>query len=642
MAQTAQKMRFEAETQKILDLMVSSVYSKKEIFLRELISNSSDALDKLRFKSLTQKNLVKGDEKPEIRLEADPKKRTLAVHDNGIGMTKKELIENIGTIAKSGTEELIQKMQKQKNKEHIAEFIGKFGVGFYSVFMVTDRVEIITLKAGEKQAFQWESKGDGTYTIQDGSRDKNGTSVILYLKKSDPEDGLEDFTEPFTLKNIVKQYSDFISYPIVMKEETEEVEKDKDGKPIEGGKKNKIIEDKTLNSMKPIWTRPKNEVKKEEYNEFYKYISHDWNEPFRTITFQAEGRIEYTALLFLPSKAPFDLFYQNYKSGLRLYVKRVLIVEDMDELLPTYLRFVKGVVDSSALSLNISRELLQKDVHISVIKKGLTNKVISTLKQIFEKERDKYLEFWKEFGLALKEGVSSDFENKDKLVQLLLYPSSFSDDKLTSLKEYVGRMLDDQKSIYYVTGDSREVAESSPHLETFKRKGYEILYMLDPLDEFVTQSIGEFESKKIISVEEAAKELVDEKEVKKDQEKMADFLKTIQSALDAHIKEVQITKNLISYPACVIRDDAGLSLHLEKLLRKSGQNMPPSKRILQLNPDHPIIQKLHEKFKLNKDDPTIKEYAELLHNYAIIAEGGDIVNTNNFGKLMSKIMEKAI
>ena len=647
-----EKFEFQAETKKLLNLMVSSIYSNKEIFLRELISNASDALDKLRFEALTRPELLKSDEKQEIRIQYDKKEKTLTIEDNGIGMTRSEVIKNIGTIARSGTEELIQKMQKSNKQDHgqqRPEMIGQFGVGFYSVFMVAEKVTLVTRKAGGSQAVRWTSSGTGSYEVEETSKDSHGTSIVLHLKKSEPDSGLEDFTESYIIERIVKKYSDFIAYPIILRDEKQEPEKDKDGKVIKDGKTKLVVEDRTLNSMKPIWTRPKSEVKDEEYNEFYKHIAHDWNKPFRVIPFKAEGRIEYASLLFLPAQAPFDLFYQNYESGLQLYVKKILIVDSLKDLLPTYLRFIKGVVDSPSLPLNISREMLQKDVHISIIKKGLTSKILSTLKQIFEKEREEYVSFWKEFGVALKEGLTSDYENKEKLVNLLLYPSSFSEDKLTSLKEYKERMPGGQKNIYYVAGDSREVAESSPHIEIFKEKGFEILFLLDPIDEMVIQSVGEFDGKKLLSVESGAEELTDEKE-KKEKEKdlkeketeMSDFLKHLQTKLDQHVKEVKVTDRLISAPACVVNDSMGLSPHLEKLLRKSGQDAPASKRVLELNPKHPIVTKLHTRFKNDKKDPVVEEYGELLYGYGMLSEGGEVLNIGKFSKLISKVMEKAI
>ncbi len=644
---------FQAETQRLLELMIHSVYSSKEIFLRELISNASDAIDKLKFEGLTNKALIPANAQFEIRIEIDKEERTLAIMDNGIGMNREELINNIGTIAKSGTYEMLQKMQQDKATNQ-TDLIGQFGVGFYSVFIVADKVSLITKKAGTSEAIQWESSsGDGTYTITEGSKEEHGTSIILHLKEADPENGLDDFTEFYTLQNIVKKYSDFINYPIMMKEEREEVEKDKDGKPVEGGKKEKIIEDKTINSMQPIWLRPKNKVTEEEYNKFYMHIAHDWTDPLKAIPFHAEGRVEYVALLFIPSRAPFDLFYQTYKTGLKLYVKKVLIQEDFEDMLPTYLRFVKGIIDSPTLPLNLSRELLQKDVHINFIKKGLTNKILSILSEMFKKDKEKYLTFWKEFGQAMKEGISSDFENKDKIMNLLLFPSSFSETELVGFKEYVERMPSNQKSIYYITGESREVAENSPMVETFKEKGFEVFYFVDAIDSFIIQSLSEFGNKKFVSVETGKDELSDdqdkekkEKELKKQQDSMSNFLETLQKHLDAYVKKVILTDTLVSAPVCIVNDieagGAGMNPHLEKMLRRSGQEMPATKRILQLNTKHPTIKKLHERYQTNADDPIVAEYADLLYSYSMIVEGGELKSTASFGKNMASVMEKAL
>ena len=647
---TSEKFEFQTETKKLLNLMISSIYSNKEIFLRELISNSSDALDKLKFEALTKTDLLPKDKLLEIFIRSNKKEHTLSIEDNGIGMTKDEVIKNIGTIAKSGTEELVKKMQKQEgNEQMLTEMIGQFGVGFYSVFMVADKVEMLTKKAGRNQAVKWTSRGDNKYTIEEHEKQEPGTLITLYLKKMDQKLGIEDFTDQYVLEGIIKKYSDFIHYPIKLEYETEEPEKDKDGKPIKDGKSKTVIENKVVNSMKPIWSRPVKEVKKEEYNEFYKHIAHDWQEPLENILYHAEGRIEYTALLFLPSRAPFDLFYQSYESGLQLYVRKILIVDHFEELLPKYLRFVKGVVDSPSLPLNISREMLQKDIHIGIIKKGLTNKILSTLKKMFEKERDRYILFWKEFGPALKEGLSFDFENKEKLTEILLFYSSFSKEKLTSLKEYCDRMPQNQKNIYYVAGDTREIAENSPHIEIFKSKGFEILYLLDPIDQMVGQYIGEYDKKKFLPVETAHTDLFDEKDkekkekdLKEKQEKMSDFLKQIQNKLDKDIKEVRLTDRLILAPACIVSDGMGLSPQLEKLFRQSGQQVPESKKILELNGSHPIVTKLYTRFQNDKEDTMIEEYSELLLGYSVITEGGEIVNTGKFGKLFSKVLENAI
>ena len=644
-------MEFKAETKRLLEMMIHSVYSSKEVFLRELISNASDAIDKLKFAALTDKKLAIDNTTFEIRIERDKDNRILSVVDNGIGMTQEELIENIGTIAKSGTLEMLEKMQaSKKSKEEMTELIGQFGVGFYSVFIVADKVAVATKKAGDSKATLWKSTGDGTYTISPHNKKDHGTEVILHLKPADPENGLDDFVDQYVIESTIKKYSDFIAYPIQMKTEREEIEKDDKGQPIKDGKKETIIEDKTLNSQKPIWTRPTNEVKQEEYNEFYKHISHDWTDPMKVIPFSAEGRVDYKALLFLPSKAPFDLFYQNYQFGLRLYAKKVLIQDNFEDLLPSYLRFVKGIVESPGLPLNISREMLQKDAHINFIKKGLTNKILSSLTEIFNKDKDTYKKFWTEFGQALKEGVSADFENKDKLLNLLLFSSSMVEEQ-TSLKDYVSRMKPNQKSIYYIVGESIGIVESSPQLEPFKEKGIEVLYLTDPIDSFIAPTLPEFEKKQFVAVSEGKEELIDEKD-KESKEKeltdkkneMNDFLKALHKPLEEYVKEVTITDTLVSAPVCLVNDKEGMGMnpYLEKLLKKSGQEVPTIKRIIQLNPQHTIVTKLYDSYKKDKNDPLIAEYAELLYTYATILEGGELKNAARVAESMSNLMMKGL
>ncbi|MDY7096468.1 MAG: molecular chaperone HtpG, partial [Acidobacteriota bacterium] len=489
--------QFKAETKQLLDLMIHSLYTNKEIFLRELISNASDALDRLRFEALTSPELTAGDDQLEIRLETDPEARTLTIRDNGIGMNRDEVIANIGTIAKSGTRELVEKLKKSKSAESAAQLIGQFGVGFYSAFMVADKVELITRRAGEDGATFWSSSGDGKYKIGDAERDQRGTTITLHLKPADSEDGMEDFTDRYIVGRVVRRYSDFVSYPIILKDEREEVEKDEDGNPKPDGKKETVVEDKVLNSQKPIWTRPADEVTEEEYNEFYKHISHDWNEPMKHFSFRAEGRIEYQALLFIPSTAPYDYYYHGYEFGLQLYVRRVMIMDKCEDLLPRYLRFAKGVVDSSDLPLNISRQRLQEDRHITQIRRWLTKKILDTLAETQRDNPEDYRKFWDEFGRSIKEGIGSDWDNKDKIVSLLLFQSTADPEKLTTLDEYVERMGEDQKEIFYITGESRAVVESSPHLEAFKEKGIEVLLLTDTVDELMVQSLTEHQDKRL-------------------------------------------------------------------------------------------------------------------------------------------------
>jgi molecular chaperone HtpG len=647
---SAEKFQFQAESKQILEMMIHSIYTHKEIFLRELVSNASDALDKLRIEALTNPALVSTDIPAEIRVACDKDKRTLTVSDTGIGMSREEVIQNIGTIARSGTRELVKKLKESKDAEASTGLIGQFGVGFYSVFMAADRVTLVTRRAGETAATMWESAGDGEFTVQDAEKPSHGTEITLHLKPADEEAGMPDFTDPWTIKDIVKRYSDFINYPVVMKEEREEVEKDAEGKPVKDGKKTKIVEDKTLNSMKPIWTKKESEVTEEEYADFYKHISHDWTAPLKTVTLKAEGTIEFHSLLFLPSKAPFDFWYQGYQTGLQLYVRRVMIMEHFEELLPSYLRFVKGVVESSDLPLNLSRETLQHDRHVALIKKRVTGKILSTLADMQEKETEKYLEFWKEFGNALKEGVSADAENKTKISELLLFQSTADASKLTNLRDYVKRMQPGQEEIYYLTGDSRKILENSPHLEAFKQKNIEVLFLVDPVDELLTGSLNEFDGKKLKSAGKGSVELGSDEEKDKarkerdeKQKDYADLFKVMQEKLSEQFKEVRLSSRLVTQPACIVSDEFEMSPTLEKLLKKSGMGQQQAvKRILEVNGGHPVLRKLKDLYDVDPNSSRIGEYAELLAGYAMIAEGMELPDPSRFTGLMVKLMETSL
>jgi molecular chaperone HtpG len=471
MSAATETLAFQAETKALLHLVTHSLYTEKDIFLRELISNASDALDRLRFESLTNHDLLEGNDRFEIRLEVDRARRTLTISDSGIGMSREQVIENIGTIAKSGTAELRRLLEEKGTAEDAAALIGQFGVGFYSAFMVADRVRLITRPAGGSVAVEWQSEGDGTYSIRESEKAERGTSITLYLKNPDPDAGIQDFTDSWRLSAIIKKHSDFIAYPIILKRERTQ---DADPKEV-------VVEDSTVNSMKPLWTRSPAEVKPEDYTEFYKHLSNDWTEPLRVIHFRAEGTFEYDALLYIPTKAPYDLYYAGAERGLRLFAKRVMIMEKCEDLLPHYLRFMKGVVDARDLPLNISRQRLQQDHHISRMRKRLTTKVLDSLTEMFEKDRDRYLNVWKEFGPAIKEGVSSDFDNKDRLIPLLLFASSQDPQELTTVKDYVARMKPEQEQIYYMTGESTTMIENSPHLEAIRERGYEVLYMVSSM-----------------------------------------------------------------------------------------------------------------------------------------------------------------
>src|SRR5215510_6396362 len=611
---------FQAEARQVLDLMIHSLYTNKEIFLRELISNASDALDRLRFEALSKPELIGADEKLEISIETDPKARTLTISDNGIGMSRDEVIANIGTIAKSGTRELLQTLRERKSSDMVATLIGQFGVGFYSAFMVADRVTLLTRRAGEEKACQWESSGDGTFTIVDASKFTRGTSIVLHLKNFEEDAEVGDFTDKWVIERIVKRYSDFVAYPVIFK--------DKEGKEA----------DKTLNSMKPIWTRPRSEVQDEEYKEFYKHISHDWNEPMLTWSFRAEGRSEYQALLFVPSKAPMDLFYATGKFGLHLYVRRVLIMEHCEELLPGYLRFIRGVVDSADLPLNVSRQRLQEDLHITQIRKWLVKKVLDSLEDMQTKESDKYTELWKHFGRVLKEGPGFDFDNKDKLLALCLFESSADPEKLTTLKDYVARMKSDQSSIYYLTGPSRRAVENSPHLEAFKDKGYEVLYMVDPVDEMLVQWLPEFDGKKLKSIAKGAADLGEAEDLKEKEREFAKLTEALQKKLDDRVKEVRLSTRLTSSPACLVVAEHEVSPNLEKLLNQAKGEAAKQKRIMELNPNHEIIAKMRDR----SDDAVLEDYAEVLYGYALLAEGAELQDPMKFNQAVMRLLVRTV
>lgn len=642
-ATTVESFQFQAETRQLLNLMIHSLYTQKEIFLRELISNASDALDRLRFEALTNPDLVPAEHTYEIRLKPDVSARTLTISDTGIGMSRQELIENIGTIARSGTQELRARMKETQSAEALAELIGQFGVGFYSAFMVADKVSIVTRRAGQTDATRWESTGDGSYTLSETTKAGCGTEIILHLKQPDIENGIEDYTDRWKLSMIVHKYSDFIAYPIIYEGPAQEP-------GVEEDKTQEIkIETKTLNSMKPIWTRGRSDVSESDYNEFYKHISNDWTEPLKVLPLKAEGTFEYEALLFIPAKAPYDLFYHAAEAGLRLYARRVMIMDRCEDLLPRYLRFIKGVVDSTDLPLNISRQRLQQDRHITQIRKWLTRKVLDALSEMKEKETEKYLKFWGEFGRALKEGVSSDYENKEKLLPLLLFESSNDPKELTTFKAYMERMKPEQTEILYLTGESRKVIENSPHLEAPKQKGYEVLYFSDPVDELMVQSLFEVEGKKLKSVtkgkvhlgtEEEKKQR--EEELKKKEEEYAKFIEASQKKLDQHVKRIQLSTRLVGSPACLVTDEHEESPHLQRLLQRGKGGGPKTRRIMELNADHPLIARLYQRFQANAEDTMVSDSMEILFELALLAEGSEIADPVRLNQLTLELLQKSV
>ena len=639
-----EKKEFKTEVQQLLDLVIHSLYSNKDIFLRELISNGSDAIDRLRFEALSNKKLIKDDPEFRIKLFVDNEAKTLRIEDNGIGMTRDELEKNIGTIAHSGTRQFMEELKKGKAKAN-PELIGQFGVGFYSAFMVADNVVLKTRPATGDESWTWESSGDGTYEISEGGRDKRGTEITLHLNESS-----RDYIVEFRLRQIIKKYSDFVEYPVVMDIIRDEPPMDDEGKPKEGAEKQTTVTEETLNSMKAIWMRPKSEVKKEEYNEFYKHVSHDYTDPLKTIHYSAEGKIEFKALLYLPAKAPFDMFQQEgTKHGIHLYVKRIFIMDNCEALLPRYLRFAKGVVESNDLPLNVSREILQEDVIIKRIEKSVTTKILSELKSMMKKSEEDYLNFYREFGKVLKEGIEVDPTNKDKIKDLLLFESSKTEPgKYVSLKEYTERMVLDQKEIYYITGTSRNAVENSPHLEVFKKKEIEVLFMIESVDEFILSGFGEYDKKKLKSIAQGDIDLgsEEEKTIAEEQKKEASgkykkLIKKVQDSLKDDVKEVRLSDRLTDSASCLVTDDGDMNPQMERIFAAMNQAVPETKRILELNPDHPVIETMNDLFAADKKNPKLTDYSELLYDQALLTEGIAIKDPARFARLVTDLMVQA-
>ncbi|RZO57691.1 MAG: molecular chaperone HtpG [Limisphaerales bacterium] len=636
-----EKKEFKTEVQQLLDLVIHSLYSNKDIFLRELISNGSDAIDKLRFNALSDKKLLKDQTDFRIKLFTDNDAKTLIIEDNGIGMTKDELEANIGTIASSGTRRFMEEIKKGNSSDN-PELIGQFGVGFYSAFMVADKVTLKTRPAGSDESWTWESSGDGSYEITEGGRDKNGTEITLSLKED-----CRDYIVEFRLREIIKKYSDFVEYPILMDITREEPELDEEGKPKEGVEKKVTITEETLNSMKAIWMRPKSEVKKDEYNDFYKHISHDYTDPFKTIHYSAEGTLEFKALLYLPSKTPFDMFqHEGIKHGINLYVKRVFIMDNCEALVPRYLRFVKGVVESNDLPLNVSREILQEDLIIKKIEKNVTSKILTTLKGMMKKSKEDYINFYKEFGKVIKEGIEVDPTNKDKIKDLLLYESSKTKPgEYISLKEYTERMIPDQKNIYFLTGDSRATVDNSPHLEVFKKKDVEVLFMTEPVDEFILPGFGEYSDKSLKSIAQGDIDLGTEEEKKIAEEqkkevtgKYKNLIKKIEESLKEDVKEVRLSNRLTDSPSCLVTDEGDINPQMERIFAAMNQPVPEVKRILEINPNHPVIEKMNKIFESDKKDSKVSDFSELLHNQALLTEGVAVKDPVRFSKLITDLM----
>ena len=618
----AQNLEFQTEAKQLLHLMIHALYSHKEVFLRELISNASDALDKLRFQSLTDSSVLPADIELSIHIKLDKNAKTLTISDNGIGMSRQEVIENIGTIARSGSKAFLEKMTGDQKAD--SNLIGQFGVGFYSVFMVAQSVKLITRRAGcpEEPAVMWESKGENEFTISDTEKEGHGTEITVYLKEEESA-----YTEDWQIRSLIKKYSDFIAFPIYL--------------PDEKG------HEEIVNQTKPLWRRAQSEVTPQQYEEFYQQALGGFDKPLSILHSRAEGVMEYSWMLFIPSTSPFDLFSFERKHGVKLYVKRVFIMDNCKELVPEYLRFIRGVVDSEDLPLNISREMLQKNPILDKIRKSLVGKVLSKLKEMAEGDADNYKKFWHEFGPVFKEGLHTDYENKDKLLELVRFQSSMGEkDDLVSLKQYVDRMRADQKEIYYITGENREIVEKSPHLEVFKAKSIEVLYLTDPIDEFIVNDIYNFDGKVLKSVMQGDLDLGELGKEEKDSKKKAEstykkLSERIKNILGDAIKEVRITTRLKDSPACLVAAENSMGAHMEKLMKAMGQEVPKSQRILEINPEHPLLQNMNARYENDPKDPELEEWVKLLLDQALIAEGQMVSDPMAYSRRVSNLMVKA-
>ncbi|MDI1464695.1 molecular chaperone HtpG [Catellatospora sp. KI3] len=613
---------FQAEAQQLLQLMIHSIYSNKDVFLRELVSNASDALDKLRLESLVDKELDADTGDLHIELSADPEQRTLTIRDNGIGMTRDQVVELIGTIARSGTAEFVSRWQQAK-QDGTAELIGKFGVGFYSSFMVADRVVLVTRRAGQAEGTRWESAGADTYEVSEVADAPVGTSVTLHLKPADEDNHLFDYSDAAVLRRIVKRYSDFISWPIRMTAPDAE-------------------EPETLNSMKALWSRPAAEIKPEEYTEFYRHVSHDWTDPLETVHLRAEGTLTFDALLFLPARAPHDLFSRGTRRGVQLYIRRVFIMDDCEALLPEYLRFVKGVVDAADLSLNVSREILQQDRQIQTIRRRLVRKVLGTLKDMLAKDPEKYAGFWREFGQAVKEGLVNDPDNKAAILDVVQLASTHDPARPTTLREYVERMKADQTEIFYLVGEQRSTLENSPHLEAFAANGIEVLLLHDPVDAMWVDMVGEFDGKPFTSASRGEVDLKSERDEEPATETFSELLAWMGTRLTEKVKEVRLSSRLTTSAACLVSDAFDAPPALERLYRAMGQDVPKTKRILELNPQHQLVEKLRAAHAERGDDDALAENAEFLYAMALLAEGGELDDPAGFTRRLADRLSRSL
>jgi len=626
---------FQTEVNQLLKLMIHSLYSNKEIFMRELVSNASDAIDKLRFEAISESKLYENDTELKISLSFDTDARTITLSDNGIGMSRDEVVDNIGTIAKSGTRQFLDSLTGDQKKD--ANAIGQFGVGFYSSFIVADKVTLRTRRAGTSadQAVLWESAGEGDFSIETVHKDTRGTEITLHLK--DDED---EFLDGTRLRTIVRKYSDHITVPIEMLKEPEPAmptEEGKDPEPVED-----IIEYEIVNSASALWTRSKNDITEEEYTEFYKHVGHDFEEPLARTHSQVEGKYEYTSLLFIPKRAPFDMWDRDRQHGIKLYVRRVFIMDETEKLMPNYLRFVKGIIDSNDLPLNVSREILQNSKVLDNIRSGSVKKVLTLLQRMANNDKEDYQAFWKEFGRVIKEGPGEDFANRDKIAKLVRF-SSTSDDKEeqdVSLDDYISRMKEGQKDIYYITADSFAAAKNSPHLEVFRKKGIEVLLLSDRVDEFLMSSLPQYEEKNLVSVARGQLDLgeMEDEEEKKEQEKTQeeykDFLKKVADSMGDDVKEVRMTHRLTDSPACLVTGEHDMSANLERLLQQAGQDVMGHKPIFELNPEHPLIKRL----STDVDGERFDDWTRILFDQALLSEGGQLDDPATFVSRLNKML----
>ena len=619
-----QNMEFQTEVNQLLQLMIHSLYSNKEIFVRELISNASDACDKLRFEAISNDALYEGDSDLRIEVEFDADANTVTLRDNGIGMNRDEVIENIGTIAKSGTKEFLSKMTGDAAKD--SNLIGQFGVGFYSAFIVADKVTLTTRRAGDKadQAVIWESNGENGFTLEESKKETHGTEIVLHLKEKEKE-----FADAYRLRNVISTYSDHIPLPVKM------LKSDEEGKLTE--------EWEVVNKANALWTEPKSSLKEEDYQEFYKHISHDWENPLTWSHNHVEGNLEYKSLLYVPSKAQFDLWEPEQKNGIKLYVQRVFIMDDTKHLMPNYLRFVRGVIDSNDLPLNVSREILQTNRVVDSMRKASVKKVLGLLDKMAKNEKDDYQKFWNEFGKVIKEGPGEDMANKEQIAKLLRFSSTESDseEQTVTLEDYIARMKDEQEEIFYITAETFAAAKNSPHLEIFRKKGIEVLLLSDRVDEWLVSGLQEFDGKKLQSVAKGELDLSkfesdeDKKEQEKVEEKAGSVIKHLKEVLGDKVEEVRVSHRLTSSPSCIVLNEQDMALYMQNLMKQAGHDMPVNKPVLEINPSHPLI----ERMEAETDDEQFADWADILFDQALLAEGGQLEDPAGFVSKLNKLMK---